>query len=100
MQMMRSLVFGVGLMAGVMAVAQDPDPSPTAAPRTAEPIADGGSEFNHLDVDRDGWLSESELKVHPQPLPLFTDLDQDADGKVSTAEWADRAKYAVVEEED
>lgn len=99
MDLMRSVVFGIGVMAGVAVLAQDPDPSPTAAPQTAEPIADGDSVFDHLDVDRDGWLSESELKVHPQPLPAFADLDQDADGKISTAEWKDREKFAVVEDD-
>ena len=100
MNLMRPLVFGIGLMAGVTVVAQDPDPSPTASPKTAEPVADGTSSFDHLDVDRDGWLSESELKVHPQPLPAFADLDQDADGKISTAEWNEREKFAAVEEDE
>ena len=99
MNLLRSLVFGLGVMAGVAVLAQDPDPSPTVSPKSAEPLADGGSVFDHLDVDRDGWLQESELKVHPQPLPAFVDLDQDGDGKVSTSEWKDRDKFAVVEDE-
>ena len=94
MNVLRSAVFGLGLMAGLV-LAQDPDPSATAAPASAEPIADGTSGFDHLDVDRDGWLSVSELKVHPQPLPAFADLDQDGDGKVSTAEWNEREKFAL-----
>jgi hypothetical protein len=96
MNPIRSLMFGAGLAIGVTVLAQDPDPSPTASPKTAEPVADGTSTFDHLDVDRDGWLSESELKVHPQPLPAFTDLDQDADGRISTTEWNEREKFAVV----
>jgi hypothetical protein len=98
MNLLRSAMFGLGLTAGLV-LAQDPDPSPTAAPETAEPIADGTSQFNHLDVDRDGWLSESELTAHPQPLPAFADLDQDRDGKLSSAEWNDREKFVAVEEE-
>lgn len=82
------------------AVAQDPDPSPTAAPRSAEPIAGGNSRFDHLDVDRDGWLQESEVAVYPQPLPAFAAMDRDGDGKVSSDEWNRRDEGDLVVEED
>lgn len=85
---------GLLLVAGA-AAAQDPDPSATAAPRSAEPIADGTSEFNQLDVDRDGWLTRSEIAAHPRPTAPFDAMDRDADGKVSTAEWRDRPQDVV-----
>ena len=99
MKQSGSLLIGLLVVAGV-AVAQDPDPSATAAPRSAEPIADGTSEFNHLDVDRDGWLTPSEVKVHPLPLPEFALMDEDADGKLSSAEWNARVELVEYEEED
>jgi hypothetical protein len=98
MNLPRSLCVALLLSGAVMA--QDPDPSPTASPKSAEPIADGTSEFNHLDVDRDGWLSESEVKVHPLPLPEFVLIDADGDGKVSSAEWNDRDKVAISDEDE
>ena len=94
-----SLLMAMMLVAGV-AGAQDPDTSGTAAAQSAEPIADGTSQFNHLDVDRDGWLSPSEVKVHPQPLPEFALMDENADGKLSSAEWNARVELVEFEEED
>jgi hypothetical protein len=91
--------FGL-LLSASFALAQDPNPSSTAEPRSAEPLADGTSEFNLLDVDRDGWLSESEVKAHPQPVPAFALIDRDADGKVSTVEWAQRNQESVEIDDD
>ena len=94
-----SLLVAMMLVSGV-ALAQDPDTSATASPQSAEPIADGTSQFNHLDVDRDGWLTPSEVKVYPQPLPEFALMDEDADGKLSSAEWNARVELVEYEEED
>jgi hypothetical protein len=90
---------GFALLSG-LALAQDPDPGSAAEPRSAEPISDGTSEFNLLDVDRDGWLSQSEIKAHPQPVPPFELIDRDADGKVSTVEWAQRNEEIVELDEE
>jgi hypothetical protein len=88
------------LLSASVALAQDPNPNATAEPRSAEPLSDGTSEFNLLDVDRDGWLTESEIKAHPQPVPPFALIDRDADGKVSTVEWAQRDKEVVELDDD
>jgi hypothetical protein len=88
------------LLLSSVAAAQDPDPSATAAPRSAEPIADGTSEFNKLDVDRDGWLTRSEVQVHPRPTPPFAAMDRDADGKLSSAEWRERERDLAGPDDD
>ena len=98
--MNRTIVCLGLLLAASFALAQDPNPSATAQPRSAEPLSDGTSEFNLLDLDRDGWLTESEVKAHPQPVPAFALIDRDADGKVSTVEWAQRNDELVELDED
>ena len=98
MNLSRSLCVAL-LLTGGVAVAQDSDTSGTASPQSAEPIADGTSEFNHLDVDRDGWLTPSEVKVHPLELPEFSLMDENADGKLSSAEWNARVELVDYEED-
>lgn len=70
------------------------EPSPTdssATTRSAQPLADGNSEFNQLDVDRDGWLSQQEAQADADDEGLvFADADRDGDGRLSSDEWARR----------
>ena len=96
-----SILCGLCLaLAAAPLAAQDPDPSPTAAPRSAEPIADGPSDFDRLDVDRDGWLSESEVQAHPQHVAPFPVIDRDGDGRLSSDEWRRRKEGLVEYDED
>jgi Ca2+-binding EF-hand superfamily protein len=84
------IIFVALFAAAASAAAQDPSPTDKATPRSASPIADGHSDFNHLDVDRDGWLSQSELDADPKNDWDFAAIDRDADGKISSDEWARR----------
>lgn len=96
----------VTLWAACAALAQTPPPSPAsaqpaethAAPGPAAAVSPGElkaqREFKMLDLNGDGKLSRSEVKLFPRLAAAFDEADTDGDGFVSYAEVrAFAAKY-------
>ena len=94
----------VGLFAACAALAQTPPPAPAppaethAATEPAAAVSPGElkaqREFKMLDLNGDGKLSRSEVKLFPRLAAAFDEADTDGDGFVSYAEVrAFAAKY-------
>ena len=91
--MKRTLIVGVALaFAPLFALAAD-DTKKGAAPSTSSSMSQD-SQFQALDKNKDGYLSQDELQGQSN-LPSFSTLDKDGDGKISAQEWADHQKGAA-----
>ena len=87
--MKRTLIAGFALaLLPAFALAAD-DAKKAAKPTTVMSQSDS---FQALDKNKDGYLSQDELKG--QNIP-FSTLDKDGDGKISSQEWADHQKGAA-----
>ena len=87
--MKKSLIAGVALaLLPAFALAAG-DTNKAAKPTTGMSQSDS---FQALDKNKDGYLSQDELK--DQNIP-FSTLDKDGDGKISSQEWADHQKGAA-----
>ena len=85
----KMLLTGVAVaLLPVFALAAD-DSKKAAKPTT---IMSQSDSFQALDKNKDGYLSQDELKG--QNIP-FSTLDKDGDGKISAQEWADHQKGAA-----
>ena len=88
--MKKTLIVGVALaLAPAFALAAD-DTKKSAG--TSTTMGDSTS-FQALDKNKDGHLSQDELKG--QGNVQFSTLDKDGDGKVTEKEWSDRQKGAA-----
>ena len=88
--MKRTLIIGVAFaLAPAFALAADN--TKKMGDRPASSLS-SPNDFRALDKNRDGFLSQDELKA--QNLPFAT-LDKDGDGKISAQEWADHQKGAA-----
>ena len=85
----RMLLAGVAFaLVPAFALAAD-DAKKAAKPTT---IMSQSDSFQALDKNKDGYLSQDELKG--QNIP-FSTLDKDGDGKISAQDWADHQKGAA-----
>jgi EF hand domain-containing protein len=92
--MKRTLIVGVALaLAPVFALAADDTKKGAATPSTSSSLSQN-DQFQALDKNHDGYLSQDELKGHSS-MPSFSTLDKDGDGKISAQEWADHQKGAA-----
>ena len=81
----------VMLAAGSQVAANEPVTTDnTATARSAQPLADGNSAFNQLDVDRDGWLTSQEVEADVSEEIDFATADRDGDERLSSDEWTRR----------
>jgi len=49
-------------------------------------------QFNDVDKNKDGYISQDEAKSVPEIMKLFATVDADRDGKLSPAEYANAMK--------
>ena len=49
---------------------------------------DSGEMFKKLDVDGDGFITETEALAHPELPDSFADGDEDGDGRLDMIEFA------------
>jgi len=86
----------LGLPTGARAVegtAAPPDPTAAEAERERRiqdrtERAKREAEFNQLDQDGDGYLSQAEVRVKEDLEPPAEALDRDGDGRISRTEFA------------
>src|SRR5262245_26695632 len=92
LDMKRTLIVGVALaLAPVFSLAADDTKKSAATPGTSMAQND---QFQALDKNKDGYLSQDELKGQSN-APSLSTLDKDGDGKISAQEWADHQKGAA-----
>lgn len=79
------------LLASGIALAQEQDsPRPTTqtdAPPTTDVATPAPRTFDELDANGDGSIGKDEAAVDPALTQAFGTLDQDADGKLTAAEY-------------
>jgi hypothetical protein len=94
LDMKRTLIVGAALaLAPIFALAADDTRKGAAHPSTSSSMSQN-DQFQALDKNKDGYLSQDELKGKSN-LPSFSTLDKDGDGKISAQEWADHQKGAA-----
>ena len=92
--MKKTLIVGVALaLAPIFALAADDTKKSGAS--TSPSASSQNDQFHALDKNKDGYLSQDELKAGGQGMPSFSTLDKDGDGKISAQEWADHQKGAA-----
>jgi hypothetical protein len=94
LDMKKTLIVGAALaLAPIFALAADDTKKGAAHPSTSSSMSQD-SQFQALDKNKDGYLSQDELKGHSN-MPSFSTLDKDGDGKISAQEWSDHQKGAA-----
>jgi hypothetical protein len=94
LDMKKTLIVGVALaLAPIFALAADDTKKGAAHPSTSSSMSQN-DQFQALDKNKDGYLSQDELKGQSN-MPSFSTLDKDGDGKISAQEWADHQKGAA-----
>jgi hypothetical protein len=92
LDMKRTLIVGVALaLAPAFALAAGDKKDKSAASGASMTTAQ--ADFSTLDKNKDGNLSQDELKG--QSGVTFSTVDKDGDGKISAQEWSDHQKGAA-----
>jgi EF hand len=55
-------------------------------------LAADAPEFAALDTNHDGYVSKEEASTSPAIMELFTNVDANKDGKLSSSEYAEAVK--------
>jgi EF-hand domain pair len=55
-------------------------------------LAAEAPEFAMIDKNHDGYVSKEEASASPEIMELFTSVDADKDGKLSSTEYAEAIK--------
>lgn len=82
-------LLALALSAPVMAQEQDSTPAKTEAnaPPPTDPATPAPRAFEELDANSDGTIAKDEAAADPALTQAFGTLDQDADGKLTPAEY-------------
>ena len=84
----------VMLAAGSQVAANEPTDT-NATARSAQPLQNGNSTFDQLDVNRDGWLTQQEVDADAADNSVdFGAADRNGDNRLSSEEWKRRDEPA------
>ena len=67
--------------------------SSNEAPKTRGMPITGDADFDHMDVNRDGYLTQDELLGSPALGQNFQKIDSNGDARISLDEWKARGHH-------